>query len=119
MASNAQLSHQTQDIVAKALAALKKEPAKEESKEEISGLGKKMAARGLRKASPNLHQEVKFSEICQDTPKFQSPDRASPKMEPTPARYEIPKPANEVLSSSTLDIIKKLRSQKQSGDSGK
>ena len=96
--------------MAKALAGLKKTPVKDGPNsqglsEQTRTVGGKVAAEGLRKPSPNLYQEVKIDELSNDSPSFSSPAE-SKVIEPTPRRYELPKPA-EVLSSQTLDIIKR------------
>ena len=111
-----QLSAATADVVAKALAGLKKTPVKDGPNsqglsEQTRTEAGKVAAEGLRKPSPNLYQEVKIDELSNDSPSFSSPAE-SKVIEPTPRRYELPKPA-EVLSSQTLDIIKKLRQRRQ------
>jgi hypothetical protein len=98
-----QLSSQTQDVVAKALAALKKVSPVQESgnsqtlSDQTKKLIGKVAAQGLRKPSPNLYQEVRIDELSDESAKFDSPIATKVK-EPTPSRYELPKPV-ELLSS--------------------
>ena len=102
-APKTQLSSQTQDIVAKALAAMKKvTPAQEaENSQTLSDQTKKLigkvAAQGLRKPSPNLYQEVRIDELSNESVKFDSPAPEKAK-KATQNRYQLPKP-EEVLSS--------------------
>ena len=98
-----QLSSQTQDIVAKALAAMKKVTPTQEAgnsqtlSDQTKKLIGKVAAQELRKPSPNLYQEVKIDELSDESVKFDSPAPEKAK-KPTANRYQLPKP-EEVLSS--------------------
>jgi hypothetical protein len=98
-----QLSSQTQDIVAKALAAMKKVTPTQEAgnsqtlSDQTKKLIGKVAAQELRKPSPNLYQEVRIDELSDESVKFDSPAPEEAK-KPTANRYQLPKP-EEVLSS--------------------